>query len=296
MFGNHSIRRVCFSIGLILSVLLMIAPAWSGKPDLQIRFLDIGSTDPNPPAHDRFTSFYVLVVNEGQQTIKGPFTVAFELDGKPVKTWQFPSKNKVKDFGPGTQNTIPPGKSCLYQYAATLAPGKHTVQWLVNPANKNELKATVEAQLPPDLVVTIWPTGDNVLAYQETEWNVEVKNIGGRKAHGPFLTLFNSVPISGPVAPLEFPKGKYLGKEETYVFKVNQLYNSLDPVIVTASVDYYGEVTEALSFGDDNNSVEKKYAPQYVELEVSALEIKPPQLTTADPIAVTFTIKNNGNM
>jgi hypothetical protein len=297
MFDNHPICRLFFSIGLMLSVLLMVAPAWSDKPDLQIRFLDIGPTDPNPPLTDRLTSFYALVVNEGQQAIKGPLSVAFELDGKPVKTWQFPSKNKVKDSGPGTQNTIPPGKSCLYQYAATLAPGKHTVHWIVNTADKkNELKATVEAQLSPDLVVTIWPTGDNVLAYQETEWNVEVKNIGGGKAYGPFVTLFNSVPTSGPVAPLEFPKGKYLDKEETYVFKVNQVCNSLDPVIVTATVDYYGEVTEALSFGDDNNSVEKKYAPQYVDLEVSALEIKPAQLTTADPIEVSFTIQNKGNM
>jgi hypothetical protein len=296
MFENRPIRRLCFSIGLLLSVLLLVAPAFAGKPGLQIQFLDIGPTAPNPPLTDRPTSFYALVVNSGTQTIKGPFTVVFELDGKVVKAWPFPIKNEIKDYKPGTQSTIPPGKGRLYQYAATLTPGKHTVLWKVNAAKENELKATVEAQLPPDLVVNIWPTGYNVLAYKETEWNVEVKNIGGGKAYGPFVTRFSSVPSSRPVAPLEFPKGQSLDKDETYIFKVNQLYNSLDPVTVSAIVDYHGDVTEALSFGDDNNNFEKKYVPQYVDLEVSALEIKPAQSTTAEPIEVSFTIQNKGNM
>jgi hypothetical protein len=297
MYDNHPICRVCFLIGLVLSVSLMIVPAWSRTPDLQIQFLDIGPTEPNPPLTDRPTSFYALVVNAGDNPVKDPFTVTFKLDAKPVKTWQFPSKNKVKDSGPGTQTIIPPRGGRLYQYVATLVPGKHTVHWSVNMADKKqELKATVEAQLPPELVVTIWPTRDNVFAYQETEWNIEVKNIGGGKAYGPFATLFKSVPASSPVAPLEFPKGKYLDKDETYVFKVNQLYNTLDPVTVTATVDYYGEVTEALPFGHDNNSVEKKYTPQYVDLEIPALEVKPTAPTTAEPIEVTFTISNKGNM
>jgi hypothetical protein len=275
----------------------MVALAWSATPDLQIQFLNLGPTEPNPPLSDRPTCFYALLTNVGAEPVKDPFTVTFKLDGKPVKTWQFPSKNKVKDSGPGTQTIIPPGGSRLYQYVATLVPGKHTVHWIVNVADKkNELKTTVEAQLPPDLVVDIWPTGNNILAYQETEWNVEVKNIGGGKAYGPFVTLFNSVPPSSPVAPLEFPKGKYLDKDETYIFKVNQLYNSLDPVTVSATVDYYGEVTEALPFGKDNNSVEKKYTPQYVDLEASALEIKPAKPTIAEPIEVSFSISNKGNI
>jgi len=303
MFDNHPRRRLCLSIGVMLSVLLMAAPASAGKPELQVRFLDIGPTAPNPPLTDRLTSFYALVVNSGTQTIKGPFTVTFELDGKVVKAWPFPTKNEIKDYKPGAQSAIPPGKGRLYQYTATLKAGKHTVLWKVNAAKESELKATVEAQLPPDLAVNIWPTGYNVLAYKETEWNIEVKNIGGGKAYGPFVTLFNAVPTSGPVAPLEFPTGKSLDKDETYTFKVSQLYNSLDPVTVSAMVDYHGDVTEALSFGDDNNSFEKKYVPQYVDLEVSALEIKPAQLTTAEPIPkvtpwseVSFTIQNKGNM
>jgi len=303
MFDNHPTRKPCFPICLMLSVLLMAAPASADKPDLQIRFLDIGPTAPNPPLTDRPTSFYALVVNSGTQTIKGPLTVTFELDGKVVKAWPFPIKNEIKDYKPGAQSTIPAGKGRLYQYAATLKPGKHTLLWKVNAAKENELKATVEAQLPPDLVVNIWPTGYNVLAYKETEWNVEVKNIGGGKAYGPFVTLFSSVPSSGPVAPLEFPKGQSLDKDETYIFKVNQLYNALDPVTVSAIVDYHGEITEALPFGDDNNNFEKKYVPQYVDLEVSALEIKPTQSTTAEPLTkgspsveVSFTIQNKGNM
>ncbi len=296
MFGNHSIHRFCFSICFILSVLLMVAPALSSKPDLQVQFLDSGPTDPNPPLTDRPTSFYAQVVNAGTQTIKGPFTVTFVLDGKLVKTWQFPSKKEIKDYGPGVQNTIPPGKSRLYQCVTTLVPGKHTVHWVVNTASKSELKATVEAQLPPDLTIKIWPTGDNVLAYKETEWNVEVKNIGGGKAYGPFVTLFNSVPNSAAVAPLEFPGGKYLDKDETYLFQVNQLYNSLDTVAVTATVDHHSEVTEALPFGEDNNNFEKKYTTKYIDLEIYALEIKPAQPTTADPVEVTFTIRNKGNM
>jgi hypothetical protein len=297
MFDYHRIHRICFSIGLMLSVLLVSVQAWSGKPDLQIQFLDRGPTEPNPPLTDRLTSFYALVVNSGTQTIKGPFTVVFALDGKVVKAWKFPSKNKAKGSGPGTQNTLPPGKSCLYQYAATLVPGKHTVHWVMNADDKkNELKATVNAQLPPDLLVNIWPTGDNVLAYKETEWNVEIKNIGSGKAYGPFVTLFSSVPTGGPVTPLEFPKGQSLDKDETYIFKVNQLYNFLDPVTVSAIVDYHGDVTEALPFGDENNRFEKQYIPQYVDLEVSALEIKPAQVTTADPIEVSFVIQNKGNM
>ena len=303
MFDNHPMRRVCFSIGLMLSVLLLAAPAWSGTPALQVQFLDIGPTAPNPPLTDRPTSFYALVVNKGDQTIKGPFTVTFVLDGKVVKAWQFPIKKEIKDYKPGTQNTMPPGKGRLYQYVATLKEGRHTVRWHVNTSTKNEIKATVEAQQPPDLVVDIWPTGERVLAYKETEWNVEVKNIGGGKASGPFVTLFRSVPTSGPVALLEFPAGKHLAKDEAYTFRVNQLYNSLDPVTVSAIVDYHGEVTEALSFGDDNNSVEKKYVPQYVDLVVTALEIKPAQLTTAEPVPkvtpwseVSFTVQNKGNM
>jgi hypothetical protein len=169
-------------------------------------------------------------------------------------------------------------------------------RWQVDAATKNEIKATVEAQQPPNLVVNIWPTGDRVLAYSETEWNVEVKNIGGGKAFGPFVTLFRSVPTSGPVALLEFPAGKYLAKDEAYTFKVSQSYNSLNPVTVSAIVDYYGDVTEALPFGDDNNSIEKNYVPQYVDLEVSALEIKPEQLITAEPVEVSCTIQNKGNM
>ncbi|MCJ7662665.1 MAG: hypothetical protein MUO24_00325 [Desulfobacterales bacterium] len=296
MFENHSMRMLFFSICVTLSVLLLVAPAWSGKPDLQVQFLDIGPTAPNPPLTDRLTSFYALVVNSGSQTIKGPFTVTFELDGKAVKAWPFPIKNEIKDYKPGAQSTIPPGKSRLYQYTATLKPGKHTVLWKVDAAKESELKATVEAQLPPDLVVNIWPTGYNVLAYKETEWNVEVKNIGGGKASGPFVTLFSAVPTNGPVAPLEFPKGQSLDKDETYTFKVNQLYNSLDPVTVSAIVDYHSDITEASPFGDDNNNFEKKYVPQYVNLEVSALEIKPAQVTTAEPIEVSFIIQNKGNM
>jgi hypothetical protein len=297
MFVIHPMRWGFFLIGLLLSVLLVSAPVWSSQPGLQIQFLDMGPTDPHPPLTDRPTSFYALVVNAGDKPVKAPFTVTFILDGKPVKTWQFPSKTKVKESGPGTQTIIPPGGSRLYQYVVIPLPGKHSVRWVMNIADKkNELKATVEAQLPPDLVVTIWPTGDNVVAYQETEWNVEVRNIGGGKAYGPFVTLFNSVPASAPVAPLEFPAGKYLDKDETYIFKVNQLYNSLDPVTVTATVDYYGELTEALSFGEDNNSIEKKYNPQYVDFETSALEIKPAAPTIAEPIEVTCTIINKGNM
>jgi hypothetical protein len=296
MFGNHPTRRLTFSIGLMLSVFLLAAPALAGKPDLQVQFLDIGPTVPNPPLTDRLTSFYALVVNGGTQTINGPFTVVFELDGKVVKTWPFPIKNEIKDYKPGAQSTIPPGKGRLYQYAATLKPGKHTLLWKVDAAKETELKATVEAQLPPDLVVNVWPTGYNVLAYKETEWNVEVKNMGGGKAYGPFVTLFSSVPTSGPVALLEFPKDKYLAKDEIYTFKVNQLYNTLDPVTVSAIVDYHADVTEALPFGDDNNNFEKKYVPQYVDLEVSALEIKPGQSITAEPFEVSFTIQNKGNM
>jgi hypothetical protein len=296
MFENHPMRRLCFSIGLILSVPLLAAPAWSGTPALQIQFLDRGPTVPYPPLTDRPTSFYALVVNTGDQTIKGPFTVTGELDGKTVKAWQFPIKQEIKDYKPGTQNTMPPGKGRLYQYVETLKEGRHTVRWHVNAVAKNEIKATVEAQPPPDLVVDIWPTGERVLAYKETEWNVEVKNIGGGKASGPFVTLFRSVPTSGPMTLLEFPAGKYLAKDEAYTFKVNQLYNSLDPVTVSAIVDYHSEVTEALSFGDDNNSVQKKYVPQYVDLVVTALELKPAQLTTAEPVEVSCTIQNKGNM
>ncbi len=296
MFESHPMRRLCFSIGLLLSVLLLAAPAWSGTPALQIQFLDRGPTVPYPPLTDRPTCFYALVVNTGDQTIKGPFTVTCELDGKTVNAWQFPIKQEIKDYKPGTQNTMPPGKGRLYQYVATLKEGRHTVRWHVNAVTKNEIKATVEAQQPPDLVADIWPTGERVLAYKDTEWNVEVKNIGGGKASGPIVTLFRSVPTSGPVALLEFPAGKYLAKDEAYTFKVNQLYNSLDPVTVSAIVDYHGEVTEALSFGDDNNSVEKKYVPQYVDLAVTTLELKPAQLTTAEPIEVSCTIQNKGNM
>ena len=191
MDDHHLMRRLFFSIVVLASLLLLVAPAWSAnKPDLQLRFLDVGPSAPNPPLTDRPTSFYALVVNAGTQTIKGPFTVTFALDGKAVKAWQFPVKHEIKDYKPGTQNTIPPGKSRLYQYVATLKAGKHTVRWHVDTAGKNEIKATVEAQLPPDLVVTIWPTGDRVLAYKETEWNVEVKNIGGGKAAGPFVDAF----------------------------------------------------------------------------------------------------------
>ena len=303
MFENHPVRRLCFSIGLILSVLLLVAPAWSGTPALKIQFLDIGPTVPYPPLTDRTTSFYALVVNTGDQTIKGPFTVTFVLDGKTVKAWQFPIKKEIKDYKPGTENAIHPGKGRLYQHVATLRPGKHTVLWQVSAVTKNEIKATVEAQQPPDLVVNIWPTGERVLAYSETEWNVEVKNIGGGKASGPFVTLFRSVSTSGPATLLEFPQGKYLAKDEAYTLKVSQLYNALDPVTVSATVDYLGEVTEALSFGDDNNSAEKKYVPQYVDLEVSNLEIKPAQLTTAEPVPkvtpwseISCTIQNKGNM
>jgi CARDB len=296
MLENHPMRRLCFLIGLVLSLLLLNIPAWSGKPDLQVQFLDIGPTVPNPPLTDRPTSFYALVVNAGTQNIKGPFIVTCVLDGKAVKAWHFPVKKEIKDYKPGTENSIPPGKGRLYQYVATLKEGKHTVRWHVDTAAKNEIKATVEAQQAPDLVVNIWPTGERVLAYQETEWNVEVKNIGGGKASGPFVTLFRSVPASGPVPLLVFPPDKYLAKDEAYTFKVNQLYNSLDPVTVSAIVDYHGDVTEALPFGDDNNSIEKKYVPQYVDLEVSALEIKPAQLTTAEPVEVSCTIENKGNM
>jgi hypothetical protein len=296
MFEGRLIRRLCFSIGLILSVLLLGAPAWSDTPALRIQFLGIGPTVPYPPLTDRPTSFYALVVNTGDRTIKGPFTVTCELDGKAVKAWQFPMKKEIKDYKPGTQNTIPPEKGRLYQYVATLKEGRHTVRWHVTAATKNEIKATVEAQQPPDLVVNIWPTGERVLAYSETEWNVEVKNIGGGKTTGPFVTHFNSVPSSEPVALLEIPAGKYLAKDEAYTFKVDQLYNSLEPVTVSAVVDYHGEVTEAFPFGDDNNSVEKKYVPQYVDLEVSNLAIKPAQLTTAEPIEVSCTIQNKGNM
>jgi hypothetical protein len=296
MFENHPMRRLFFSIGLLLSVLLLAAPAWSGTPALQIQFLDMGPTAPNPPLTDRPTTFFALVVNSGPQASKGPFTVMCELDGKVVRSWQFPVKNEIKEYKPGAENTIPPGQARLYQYVAMLKEGRHTVRWHVNAVTKNEIKATVEAQQPPDLVADIWPTGERVLAYKDTEWNVEVKNIGGGKASGPFVTLFRSVPTSGPVALLEFPAGKYLAKDEAYTFKVNQLYNSLDPVTVSAIVDYHGAVTEALSFGDDNNSVEKKYVPQYVDLVVTALELKPAQLTTAEPIEVSCTIQNKGNM
>jgi hypothetical protein len=294
--GDYHLMRRRFLLGL-LAFLLLGAPAWAAnKPDLQLQFLDVGPAVPNPPLTDRPTSFYALLVNTGTRTIKGPFTVTFELDGKSVKAWQFPIKHEIKDYKPGAQNSIPPGKSRLYQYVATLKAGKHTVRWHVNTAAKNVIKATIEAQLPPDLVVTIWPTGDRVLAYKETEWNVEVKNIGGGKAVGPFVTLFNSTPSSSQIAPLVFPKGKYLGKDEAYVFKVTQMYNSLDPVMVSAVVDYYGDVTEVLPFGDDNNRSEEKYAPQYVDLEVSALEIKPAHPTTTEPIEMSCTIQNKGTM
>jgi hypothetical protein len=297
MDDYNLMRRLFFLIGVLALLLLSVAPVWSAdKPGLQLQFLDIGPTVPNPPLTDRPTTFYALLVNTGTQTSKGPFTVTCELDGKAVKSWQFPLKREIKDYKPGTQNSIPPGKSRLYQYVATLKAGKHTVRWHVNTAAKNVIKATVEAQPPPDLVVTIWPTGDRVLAYRETEWNVEVKNIGGGRAVGPFVTLFNSIPASSPIAPLVFPKGKYLGKDEAYVFKVTQVYNSLDPVTVSAVVDYYGDVTEILPFGDDNNRSEEKYAPQYVDLEVSALEIKPAHPTTAEPIEVSCTVQNKGTM
>jgi hypothetical protein len=296
MWENHPIGRLCFSIGLMLSLFLLVAPVWAAQPELQIKFLDMGPTSPNPPLTDRPTTFFALVVNSGPQTSKGPFTVMCELDGKVVRSWQFPVKNEIKEYKPGAENTIPPGQARLYQYVAMLKEGRHTVRWQVYTATKNEIRATVEAQQAPDLVVNIWPTGETVLAYKETEWNVEVKNIGGGKATGPFVTLFHSGATSGPVLLLEFPRGKYLVKEEAYTFKVSQSYNSLDPVIVSAIVDYYGDVTEALSFGDDNNRVEKNYVPQYVDLEVSALEIKPAQLTTVEPMEVSFTVQNKGNM
>jgi hypothetical protein len=296
MWENHPIGRLCFSIGLMLSLFLLVAPVWAAQPELQIQFLDMGPTSPNPPLTDRPTTFFALVVNSGPQASKGPFTVMCELDGKVVRSWQFPVKNEIKEYKPGAENTIPPGQARLYQYVAMLKEGRHTVRWQVYTATKNEIRATVEAQQAPDLVVNIWPTGEMVLAYKETEWNVEVKNIGGGKATGPFVTLFRSGGPSGPVSLLEFPAGKYLAKEEAYTFKVSQSYNSLDPVIVSAIVDYYGDVTEALSFGDDNNRVEKNYVPQYVDLEVSALEIKPAQLTTVEPMEVSFTVQNKGNM
>jgi hypothetical protein len=296
MFDHYPIRKLFFSIVLILSLFLLAAPVWSGTPALQIQFLDIGPTVPYPPLTDRPTSFYALVVNTGNRTIKGPFTVTCELDGKVVKTWQFPIKKEIKDYKPGAENTIPHGEGRLYQYVATLKEGRHIVRWHVNAVTENEIKSIVEAQQPPDLVVDIWPTGERVLAYSETEWNVEVRNIGGGKASGPFVTRFSSVPTSGPVALLEFPAGKYLAKDEAYTFKVKQRYNSLDPVTVSAIVDYHGEVTEALSFGDENNSVEKKYVPQYVDLEVAALELKPAELIATEPVEVSCTIQNKGNM
>jgi hypothetical protein len=297
MDDYHRMHKCFFVIVIFASLLLLAAPAWSAnKPELQLKFLDIGPAAPNPPLTDRPTSFYALVVNTGTRTIKGPFTVTLELDGKAVKAWQFPIKHEIKDYKPGTQNSIPPGKGRLYQYVATLKAGKHTVRWHVNTAVKNVIKATVEAQLPPDLVVTIWPTGDRVLAYKETEWNVEVKNIGGGKAAGPFVTLFDSTPSNQEIAPLVFPKGKYLGKDEAYVFKVTQVYNSLDPITVSAVVDYYGDITEVLPFGDDNNRSKEKYAPQYVDLEVTTLEIKPAHVTTTEPIEVSCTVQNKGTM
>jgi hypothetical protein len=296
MSENRTMRKLCFSIGIGLFLLLLRAPAWSGKPVLQIQFLEMGPIVPNPPLTDRPTSFNALIVNTGDQTSKGPFTVTFVLDGKVAKTWQFPIKKEIKDYKPGTQTMILPGQGLLCLYETTLKEGKHTARWQLDTAAKSEIKTTVEAQQPPDLVVDIWPTGDKVLAYQETEWNVEVKNIGGGKASGPFVTLFRSVPTSGAVPLLEFPAGKDLAKDEAYTFKVSQLYNSLDPITVSAVVDYRGDVTEALPFGENNNSVEKKYVPQYVELEVSHLEIKPAQLTAAEAVEVSCTIQNRGTM
>ncbi len=310
MFNHYPIRKLFFLLAFVVFLLLLNAPAWTGKPELQIQFLDNGPTVPHPPLTDRPTSFYALVVNSGTQNIKGPFIVTCELDGKVVKAWQFPIKKEIKDYKPGAESTIPPGKGRLYQYVATLKQGRHSVRWHVNAVTKNEIKTTVEAQQPPDLVVNMWPTGEKVLAYSKTAWNIEVKNIGGGKASGPFVTRFSSFPTSGPAALLEFPAGKYLAKDEAYTFKVNQLYNALDPVTVTAIVDYHGEVAETLSFGDDNNSVEKKYVPQYVDLEVSNLEIKAAQLTTGEPVPevaltkgsppawpeVSCTIQNKGNM
>jgi hypothetical protein len=292
MVENHTIRRLCLSIGLLVSLLLLNTSAWSAKPDLQLQFLDIGPTVPYPPLTDRPTNFYALVVNAGTHTVKSPFTVSVELDGKVVRTWQFPIKNEIKDYKPQAESAIPPGKARLFQYVATLKQGRHTVRWHVDTATRTEIRATVEAQPPPDLVVTIWPTGDKVLAYHETEWNIEVKNIGGGKAFGPFVTLFNSFPTGGPIAQLEFPEGQSLAKDEAYLFKVNQRYDSLDPVTVSARVDYRGDVTEAMPFGDDNNSFEKKYDPRSVDLEVSALELKPAQVTAAE---LSFRI-NKGNM
>lgn len=296
MWENHPMHRLFFLIGLMLSLLLLVAPTWAAQAELQIQFLDMGPTAPNPPLTDRPTAFYALVVNSGPQASKGPFTVMCELDGKVVRSWQFPVKHEIKEYKPGAENTIPPGQGRLYQYVTMLKEGRHTVRWQVYTAAKNEIRATVEAQQAPDLVVNLWPTGERILAYKETEWNVEIQNIGGGKAAGPFVTLFRSVPTSGPVAPLEFPAGKYLAKDEAYTFKVSQSYNSLNPVTVSAIVDYYGDVTEALSFGDDNNSIEKNYVPQYVDLEVSALEIKPEQFITAEPMEVSFTVQNKGNM
>jgi hypothetical protein len=296
MVGHYALRKLFFSIVFILSLFLLAVPVRSGTPALQIQFLDIGPTVPYPPLTDRPTSFYALVMNTGDRSIKGPFTVTCELDGKVARTWQFPIKKEIKDYKPGVENTMPPEKGCLFQYVATLKEGRHIVRWHLNTATKSEIKSTVEAQPPPDLVVDIWPTGERVLAYSETEWNVEVKNIGFGKASGPFVTRFTSVSKGGPAALLEFPAGKYLAKDETYTFKVNQQYDTLDPVTVSAIVDYHGEVTEALSFGEDNNSVETKYVPQYVDLEISYLEVKPAQVTTAEPVEVSFTIKNKGNM
>jgi hypothetical protein len=85
MFENHPIRRLFFPLGLMVSLLLLVTPAWSSKPDLKIQFLDIGPTVPNPPLTDRPTSFNALVANTGDQTIKGHFTVTCVLDGKSMQ-------------------------------------------------------------------------------------------------------------------------------------------------------------------------------------------------------------------
>lgn len=279
---RSSVLRSAVTLYLLSAVIFAAASAWPGE-GLKVRFLDAGSVLPNPPLTDRPATFPILVCNEGDGACPS-FTLTLVLDGVVRKSWRGGYKGEE----------IEPGACRLYQYAARLKEGVHQVRWSLQGGTGGEAAAKIIVQQPPDLVVTAAPVGGVVVAYKGTEWEVTVRNIGKGDA-SRFSVLFS--PRAGSEGiELVFPTDQTLLPGGSYTFNIRHVYKSLEPIEVAATVDYHGEVTEALPAGEDNNRWKGGYTPKFIDLAVTDFTVTPAQLYAGEEAEVSFSVQNKGDL
>ena len=264
-------------------------------PDLTLELFNVPGLHwlvPYPPEAGKLALASVRVRNVGQAKIDTPFDTELSVDNKVVRTWTFNPHGEGINKPP---TPLGPGGSRLYDHGLTLAPGLHTLRWVVDTKNQIEESDESEtsnclevqetwyqtADLPDLLIEDIWHEGPLLIGAEQL-WKVKVANRGKTAAVGDC-----NVSMKGDGAQFAFFTLSYLGAGQSVVLQAGT-NPTLIPGQVTITAIVYNMNAE---LDKQNNQLTKTFEIGCVDLEVKDIQVS---IIKADATRFDITIANNG--